>query len=237
MFLPHKVPFPKLNLQDHLTQAAEDIIIILTPPPNSTAPSLREGDPIRNNLLDISQQLKRVENIPEPTAAVQQSKNWTDATIQLPHNRAPTPRVDATKQSAPDTTRDAPPLRVEEPTPTPVSVLQQHSKLQKTRGSKIHQNTFTRSVRNNDDCTPYLPSNGYKRMHDGIALAPTSVIKRSNTWWHHRSSIYTQTIYTTPMEEKKSSTRYYKEAIDTYERKFWAMSGDSWRRVTATKFR
>ena len=112
-----------------MTQAAEDIIIILTQPPNSTAPSLREGDPICNALLDIAQQLKRVENIPEPTAAVQQSKNQTDATIQLPHNRAPPPRVDATKQLAPDTTRDAPPPRVEEPTPTPVSVLQQHSKL------------------------------------------------------------------------------------------------------------
>ena len=39
--------------------------------------------------------------------------------------------MDATKQSAPDTTRDVPPPRVEEPTPTPVSVLQQHSKLPK----------------------------------------------------------------------------------------------------------
>ena len=127
-FLPHEVPFPKVNLQDHLTQAAEDIITILTQPPNSTTPSLREGDPICNALLDISQHLKRVENIPEPTAAVQQSKNQTDATIQLPQNRAPPPRVDATKQSAPDTTGDAPPPRVEEPMPTPVSVLQEHSK-------------------------------------------------------------------------------------------------------------
>ena len=58
-------------------------------------------------------------------------KNQTDATIQLPQNRAPPPRVDATKQSAPDKTRDVPPPRVEEPTPTPVSVLQQHSKLPK----------------------------------------------------------------------------------------------------------
>ena len=94
-------------------------------------PSLREGDPIRNALLDIAQQLKRVENIPELTAAVQQSKNQTDATIQLTHNQAPPPRVDATKQLAPDTTRDDPPARVEEPIPTPVSVLQQDSKLPK----------------------------------------------------------------------------------------------------------
>ena len=89
----------------------------------------------------------------------------------------------------------------------------------KTRGSKIHQNTFTRSIRNNDDCTPSLPSNGYNRMHDGIAMAPISVIKRSKTWWHHITSNYTKTIYTAPMEEKKPSTRYYKEAIDTYGRR------------------
>ena len=86
-FLPHKVPFPKVNLQDHLTQAAEDIITILTQPPNSTTPILRAGYPIRNALLDIAQQLKRVENLPEPTEAVQQSKNQTDATIQLPQVR------------------------------------------------------------------------------------------------------------------------------------------------------
>ena len=122
-FLPHKVPSPKVNLQDHLTQASEDIIKILTQPPKSTTPSLQEGDPIYNALLDIAPQLKRVENIPEPTAAVQQSKNQTDATIQLPQNQASPPRVVATKQLALDTTGDAPPTRVEEPMPTPVSAL------------------------------------------------------------------------------------------------------------------
>ena len=63
-FLPHEVPFPKVTLQDHLTQAAEDIITILTQPPNSTTPILREGEPIHNALLDIAQQIKRVENLP-----------------------------------------------------------------------------------------------------------------------------------------------------------------------------
>ena len=130
-FLPHKLPFPKVNLQDHLTQASEDIITILTQSPNSMTPSLQEGDPIRNDLLDITQQLKRVENILEPTAAVQQSKNQIDTTIELPQNQAPPTRFDATKQSALDTTGDAPPPMVEKPMPTPVSVLQQHSKLPK----------------------------------------------------------------------------------------------------------
>ena len=83
-FPPHEVPFLKVNLQDHLTQTAEYIITILTQPPNSTTPILREGGPILNALLDIAQQLKQVENILEPTAAVQQSKNQTGTTIQLP---------------------------------------------------------------------------------------------------------------------------------------------------------
>ena len=57
-FLPHEVPFPKVNLQYHLTQAAEDIITILTQPLKSTTPSLQEGDPIHNALLDIANKLK-----------------------------------------------------------------------------------------------------------------------------------------------------------------------------------
>ena len=73
-FLTHEVPFPKVNLQDHLKQAAEDIITILTQPPNSTTLSLQEGDTMCNALLDLAQQLKRVGNIPEPTAAVQQQQ-------------------------------------------------------------------------------------------------------------------------------------------------------------------
>ena len=129
-FLPHEVLFPKVKLQDHLTQSAEDIITILTQPTNSTTPSLREY-PICNALLDIAQQLKRVENIPGPTAAAQQQNNQTDTTTPLPQNRVPPPRVDATKQSAPDTTGYAPPPRVEEHMQNPVSVLQKHSKLPK----------------------------------------------------------------------------------------------------------
>ena len=90
---------------------------------------------------------------------------------------------------------------------------------QKMRASKIQQNTITRRVHNNDDCTASLPSNDYKSMHGGIAMEPISVIKRSNTWWHHRSLNYTQTIYTTQMKEKKPLTQCYKESTDTYGHK------------------
>ena len=57
-FLPHEVPFPEIKLQDLLKQAAEDIIAILSQPPSTTAPSLKVGDPVFNDLLDIAMQLR-----------------------------------------------------------------------------------------------------------------------------------------------------------------------------------
>ena len=75
-FFPTNVPFPKVTLVDFLKQAATDIVTILTHPPSTTTPSLEAGDPIRNALLTLATQLKRIETIPEP--------------IQI---AAPTPRV------------------------------------------------------------------------------------------------------------------------------------------------
>ena len=65
-FIPHEIPFPEVKLTDHLRQAAEDIVTILTQPPATNVPSLRAGDPTRNALLDIATQLHRVEDIPSP---------------------------------------------------------------------------------------------------------------------------------------------------------------------------
>ena len=64
-FFPHDVPFPDVALKDHLMQAVDDIVSILTTPPSTTAPSLQAGDPVRNALLDIATQLRQVDNIPQ----------------------------------------------------------------------------------------------------------------------------------------------------------------------------
>ena len=102
-FFPHDIPFPQVRLQDHLKQAAEDIITILTSPPADTVPSLRAGDPVQNALLDIATQLKRAENVPTPdtkvpaepaqaprvgapTTAAQQSSHPTIITPTSDHN-------------------------------------------------------------------------------------------------------------------------------------------------------
>ena len=62
-FVPHEIPIPKLSLEDHLRQAADDIVDILTHPPSTTTPSLLAGDPITNALLDISTILQRTNKL------------------------------------------------------------------------------------------------------------------------------------------------------------------------------
>ena len=63
-FFPTTIPFPELKLDDYLRQAAGDIISILTLPPSTTTPSLEAGDPVRNALLNLATQLKRMQPIP-----------------------------------------------------------------------------------------------------------------------------------------------------------------------------
>ena len=67
-FVPHEheIPFPAVTMKDHLKQAAKDIVTILTQPPAPTVPSLQEGDPIWNALLDMATQLRRMEDLPTP---------------------------------------------------------------------------------------------------------------------------------------------------------------------------
>ena len=57
-FFPHKIPFLEVTLKDHLAQAKEDLVSIHTQPPTPQLPSLQEGGPVQNTLLDIVTQLK-----------------------------------------------------------------------------------------------------------------------------------------------------------------------------------
>ena len=52
-FFPHETSFPRVKLKDHLTQAAGDIVTMLTQPPKNTVPSLQAGDPTRNDILKL----------------------------------------------------------------------------------------------------------------------------------------------------------------------------------------
>ena len=59
-FFPTAVPFPEIKLKDFLVQVAGDIITILTQPSSTTTPSLAAGDPVRNALVTLTTQLKRI---------------------------------------------------------------------------------------------------------------------------------------------------------------------------------
>ena len=95
-FFPHDVPFPEISLKEHLVQAAQDIVSILSNPPPTTAPSLQAGYPVQNALLDIATQLRRVQknpNDPKTTAAPRRVPGTTNK------NAMPAPRVGKTQQS------------------------------------------------------------------------------------------------------------------------------------------
>ena len=53
-FIPYSIPFSQVKLKDYLVQSAEDIITLLIQLPSSTTPSLQEGDPVRNALLELA---------------------------------------------------------------------------------------------------------------------------------------------------------------------------------------
>ena len=78
-FFPHEIPFLRVTLNDHLKQAASDIISILSKPPPSTVPSLVAGESTNNAILEIAKLLNRAESIPDYP--------------ESPPNDKPSPRV------------------------------------------------------------------------------------------------------------------------------------------------
>ena len=65
VFIPHKIDFPEVKLEDFLKQAAMDILTLLYKPPPSTVPSLQAGDPIRKAILQLATILQRTNQAPE----------------------------------------------------------------------------------------------------------------------------------------------------------------------------
>lgn len=107
-----------MKLADFLKQAAEDIITILTTPPSTTTPSLQAGDPVRNALLTLATQLKRIDTIPEPVTIDASSPRVvpTSVPIHLKHDTH-FPRVDtsAPSQAPSQTSSNMPVLVLQQP--------------------------------------------------------------------------------------------------------------------------
>jgi hypothetical protein len=70
-FIPHVIPVPETKLEDFLRQAAGDIVQILKEPPSTVYPSLHAGDPIRNALVDLSEQLGRITTLSTPSISLE----------------------------------------------------------------------------------------------------------------------------------------------------------------------
>ena len=87
-FFPHAIPFPQVRLKDFLSQAASEIVSLLTQPSSTVAPSLQEGDPFRNTLLTLVHLLKLTNAIPNP------SSSQSAVTDTLYRGNIPLPRVD-----------------------------------------------------------------------------------------------------------------------------------------------
>ena len=127
-FFPTNVPFPQGKLVDFLKQAAVDIITILTDPPSTTTPSLQAGDPVRNALLTLATQLKRIDTIPEPSTIDAQTPRVQPPAVHIPlQNDTQIPRVN-TPAPSPAPTLHSPSI--------PVSVLQLPSAKLKMHGFK-----------------------------------------------------------------------------------------------------
>ena len=135
-FFPHDIAFPQIKLTDYLQQAASDIITLLTQPPSTTTPSLAAGDPIRNALLTLATQLKRIDNIPmDKSPPSSPTKNPTENTTPRPKSlRVGKPSTRVPNNSPTTTTpKDVTPSsRVYDKSPA-ISTLQQHSNLQKNQ--------------------------------------------------------------------------------------------------------
>jgi tryptophan synthase alpha subunit len=54
-------------VNNHLKQAATDLVMILSQLLNNTVPWLKAGDPTYNTILEIAKLLKRGDDIPELT--------------------------------------------------------------------------------------------------------------------------------------------------------------------------
>ena len=91
-FFPTTVPFPKVNLEAFLRQAASDIVSLLQNPPSTTTPSLPAGDDIQNALLQLATIIHRTDDLTSPIiqqSTVLQSPPRMDKNL----NSQSTPRV------------------------------------------------------------------------------------------------------------------------------------------------
>ena len=104
-FFPTTVPFPKVNLEDFLRQAASDIVSLLQNPPSTTTPSLQAGDSIQNALLQLATILHRTDDLP-PTIIQQSTALQPPPRVDKILDSQSPPRVVAKLNNSPITVKN-----------------------------------------------------------------------------------------------------------------------------------
>ena len=100
-FIPHIIPVPETKLEDFLRQAAGDIVNILKHPPSTVYPSLKAGDPVRNAVLELSEQLGRITSIEHVQSKILDKSTPTPAPPRVGSRVSSPPRVGAQSSSPP----------------------------------------------------------------------------------------------------------------------------------------
>ena len=175
-FFLHTTPFPKVTLSDHLRQAADDIIHLLTHPPTTTVPSLQAGDPVRQALTELATQLQRIEPILPPVPTILPSPSPHHAVAPAPEGNSPAP-LHMDDRPLPRVPVHPPtnlPLlpRVEPNLPppvTPLSTLQTHdSNIKSVRFPATTTHTYP--LRSKMTTSPILKRSRLQRRHHPFAL-------------------------------------------------------------------
>ena len=89
-FFPKQMPFPTINLDVFLRQAATDIISLLTNPVSTTTLSLQAGDETKNALLQLATILQHADNLPTTASA---PASISSAPTLMPPDHTDSPRV------------------------------------------------------------------------------------------------------------------------------------------------
>ena len=124
-FLPHKIPFPKVTIEDYIKQSVTDLVRLLQAPSSTTSPHLKYGDSTLNAFHDIAQSLQRIQSSPPSTSNKSSSTSTTVVDKSSTNDTADISSVPSEKQpvSVPRVVSpSASPTRVKPPTKQPVSV-------------------------------------------------------------------------------------------------------------------
>ena len=191
-YFPHTIPFPRVTVNDHLKQAATDIISILSNPPSTNVPSLLAGDETNTALLEIASLLGRVEHIPDfkpqkPVEAVPSPRVINKPNTAVIKPKSTNPKIVPYL----DSELNPPAIIQDEDDIVPTSTLQSHSNYPK---NYRYKNTGQHHYNLRSNSPPHLIANiamnpSYQLNHlyrsDGKKETIDSLLKGNNasTWY------------------------------------------------------